>query len=188
MSDSGTLVWQAIYSPFGKAERVTGSVQNNLRFPGQFFDAETGLHYNWHRYYDPETGRYVSADPIGLDGGMNIYAFVENNPVNTIDPAGLKTCGSGYNEPFVPDNPFGFQFSNCCAGHDNCYETCGREKKDCDDEFKKCMVDACHQVTHKLSRGSCVHKAQLYHDAVKNHGQDAYDKAQKKHVTAIHDN
>ena len=47
-----------------------GAITNNLRFPGQHFDAETGLHYNWHRFYDPSTGGYISADRIGLRGGM----------------------------------------------------------------------------------------------------------------------
>jgi RHS repeat-associated protein len=86
---TGQIVWQAAYLPYGKAQVTVTSVQNNLRFPGQYFDAETGLHYNWHRFYDPETGRYISADPIGLAGGMNLYAYVENNPVNWVDPWGL---------------------------------------------------------------------------------------------------
>jgi len=88
----GTVVWQAAYLPFGQAQIVTGTVTNNLRFPGQYFDAETGLHYNWNRFYDPETGRYISADPIGLAGGMNLYAYVGGNPVNAVDPWGLRTC------------------------------------------------------------------------------------------------
>jgi RHS repeat-associated protein len=66
------------------------TVKNNLRFPGQYFDQETGLHYNWHRFYDPETGRYITADPIGLDGGMNLYAYTGGDPVNWIDPEGLR--------------------------------------------------------------------------------------------------
>ena len=83
------MVWQAAALPFGRTQVQLGTVQNNLRFPGQYFDAETGLHYNWNRYYDPDTGRYLSPDPIGLDGGMNLYAYVGNDPVNFIDFEGL---------------------------------------------------------------------------------------------------
>ena len=85
----GTVVWQAAYLPYGEAKVLKATVQNNLRFPGQYFDAETGLHYNWNRYYNPKTGRYITADPIGLVGGMNVYAYVGGNPVNWIDPWGL---------------------------------------------------------------------------------------------------
>jgi RHS repeat-associated protein len=60
-----------------------------LRFPGQYYDAETGLHYNYHRYYDPDTGRYLTPDPIGLAGGINPFVYVQNNPINMIDPWGL---------------------------------------------------------------------------------------------------
>ena len=89
ITGEGTVVWQAAYLPFGRTQAQLGTVQNNLRFPGQYYDAETGLHYNWHRYYDPETGRYLSPDPIGLEGGLNLYAYMENDPVNWVDPWGL---------------------------------------------------------------------------------------------------
>ncbi|MCP4372356.1 MAG: RHS repeat-associated core domain-containing protein, partial [Deltaproteobacteria bacterium] len=65
-------------------------VTNNLRFPGQYFDPETGLHYNWFRYYDPGIGRYLRVDPIGFGGkDVNLYAYVWNGPVNWVDPWGL---------------------------------------------------------------------------------------------------
>ena len=58
-------------------------------YAGQYYDAETGLHYNYHRYYDPAPGRYLTADPIGLAGGINPFAYVGGNPVNLVDPYGL---------------------------------------------------------------------------------------------------
>jgi RHS repeat-associated protein len=69
---------------------VINELENSFRFPGQVLDSESGLYYNWHRFYDPETGRYISADPIGLAGGINLYAYTENDPINWIDPEGLS--------------------------------------------------------------------------------------------------
>ena len=87
---SNTVVWEALYKPFGDAEVNDNSTAvNNFRFAGQYYDAETGLHYNYHRYYDPKTGRYLRPDPIGLAGGINLYAYVQNNPVNLIYPDGV---------------------------------------------------------------------------------------------------
>jgi RHS repeat-associated protein len=61
----------------------------NLRYPGQYYDSETGLNYNYYRDYDPATGRYVESDPIGLSGGINTYAYGASTPVIYIDPLGL---------------------------------------------------------------------------------------------------
>jgi RHS repeat-associated protein len=92
---NGEVVWSAKYNSFGKATIGIDTIENNLRFAGQYEDAETGLHYNYHRYYDPQSGRYLKHDPIGLYGGLNLFVYTENNPTNFIDHLGLmKWCGS----------------------------------------------------------------------------------------------
>jgi len=87
---AGDIVWEATYEAFGKAQVYSDStITNNLRFPGQYWDEETGLHWNWHRYYDPGTGRYVSEDPIGFHSGdENFYRYSLNNPATLFDPDG----------------------------------------------------------------------------------------------------
>jgi len=77
-------VWRA--TGFGAGDNE--DAVTDIRFPGQVFDAESGLHYNQQRYYDPEAGRYVTSDPIGLDGGMNTYAYAYGNPTGLYDPTG----------------------------------------------------------------------------------------------------
>jgi RHS repeat-associated protein len=85
----GNLVWSAAYDAFGQAQVSPASTLSfNPRLPGQYFDAETGLHYNHRRYYDPQIGRYLTEDPIGLEGGVNLYAYVEGDPLNAVDPTG----------------------------------------------------------------------------------------------------
>jgi RHS repeat-associated protein len=75
---------------YAAQQAATGKqFEMNLRLPGQVYDAETGLHYNYYRDYNPDTGRYVTSDPIGLSGGMNPYTYVGSNPLAKIDPLGL---------------------------------------------------------------------------------------------------
>ena len=100
---TGTVVWEADYRHFGEAlDNPNSQVVNNLRFPGQYYDAETGFHYNYHRYYEPKTGRYLQPDPIGFTGGINRYLYVKNNPINAFDIWGL-TEAWGAVIGYIPD-------------------------------------------------------------------------------------
>ncbi|MBF0523956.1 MAG: RHS repeat-associated core domain-containing protein [Deltaproteobacteria bacterium] len=88
IDSTGATVWKWDRDPFGNGA-PTGTLTYNLRFPGQYFDSETGLYYNMARDYNPGLGRYVQSDPIGLRGGINTYTYVMNDPVNRIDALGL---------------------------------------------------------------------------------------------------
>ena len=88
--------WQAYYYPFGKlAQETVSQPQNNLRFPGQYHDRATDLYYNQFRHYDPGLGRYITPDPIGLAGVLNLYSYAGQNPINYTDPLGLEKKSFG---------------------------------------------------------------------------------------------
>jgi RHS repeat-associated protein len=104
-------VWRASYEAFGKASisadpdgsipTANPNITFNVRFPGQYYDAESGLHYNRYRYYDPSIGRYISADPIGQFSGANLFRYAGSNPLRFSDFLGLLfggavNAGEGY--------------------------------------------------------------------------------------------
>jgi RHS repeat-associated protein len=133
ISDSQqAVVWRANYATFGKAtvqaRVVDGSSKTaktsfgiistanaatatakpfefNLRFAGQYEDVESGYHYNWHRYYDPSTGRYLTPDPIGLAGGLNGYGYAGQDPMGAVDPWGLSSVSANGRTTFTTDLP-----------------------------------------------------------------------------------
>lgn len=108
---TGKTVWAWDSKPFGETAPDVDSDKDGLslhysqRFPGQTFDAETGLHYNFHRDYNPVTGRYVQSDPIGLDGGRNSFGYVRGNPLIYLDLFGEKTAV--IHNGMTSGNPFG---------------------------------------------------------------------------------
>jgi RHS repeat-associated protein len=137
----GQLVWQAQAEAFGKTQvQNAQAITVNLRFPGQYYDEESGLHYNHMRDYDPATGRYAQSDPIGLEGGINTYAYVEENPLIYSDATGLdywlenaaaseQGCnrGCGFHQSFCVGNPYGSR--SCISfgrkpGQGNCWFDC----------------------------------------------------------------
>jgi RHS repeat-associated protein len=87
-------VWQATCKRWGEIQCLSGTATNNLRFPGQYFQIETGLHYNHHRHYDPVTGRYTQPDPLGFVDGPSVYAYAGNSPYMNTDREGLELTTS----------------------------------------------------------------------------------------------
>ena len=156
---AGIPVWRWESPAFGDAPPSLQLRTVNLRFPGQYFDQETGLHQNWYRDYDPQTGRYVEADPIGLGGGMNTYTYVENSPLIYSDPKGLikmygSWCGPDwtggfsqtYNELDEAERAVALgpidALDTCCQVHDITYASC-RDQYPCDKEARAaCMQQA----------------------------------------------
>ncbi|WP_323870516.1 RHS repeat-associated core domain-containing protein [Xenorhabdus szentirmaii] len=113
--EDGKIAWSGKYDAFGAVnsttmayftdtERSSRNFDQNLRYAGQYFDKETGLHFNTYRYYAPEIGRFISPDPIGLNGGINLYQYAPN-PLGWVDPLGLnsKKCQYVYRELSVED-------------------------------------------------------------------------------------
>lgn len=91
MTDANkAVVWDAYYEPFGGVVSLTGPAALDLRLPGQWFQIEAGLAYNWHRHYDPTLGRYTQPDPLGVDAGASLYGYAGQSPQMKVDPNGLE--------------------------------------------------------------------------------------------------
>ncbi|MBK8010192.1 MAG: hypothetical protein IPK13_02520 [Deltaproteobacteria bacterium] len=122
----GVVLWAWRGDPFGDilpdedVDRDGDVLRFNLRFPGQYFDPETGLHQNHHRSYDPSLGRYIESDPIGVRAGFNLYAYARGNPVELVDPGGLFTPTrptEGTHNIYIVQDPAGLHWEvHLCAG------------------------------------------------------------------------
>ncbi|MEM9099450.1 MAG: RHS repeat-associated core domain-containing protein, partial [Pseudomonadota bacterium] len=167
---TGAVVWQASYTPFGGIRQVsvdTGALSaQEHRFPGQWFQAETGYHQNWHRDYDPTIGRYLQADPLGLIDGASVYNYALQNPLRYTDPRGLQVVSPPVTT--VPEAPpivddiarvcgslarnalkgLGLTLSlilapseACgCGDDDDCFEDYQIEQDNCDNRFENRLI------------------------------------------------
>jgi len=179
------VVWQWDNNdPFGNNVPVANAgFEFNLRFPGQYFDKETNLHYNYYRTYDPATGRYIESDPIGLDGGLNTYTYVDNDPLGYIDPEGLVKFPSFGKKPpgmkpprWSPNRPGeGKPKYKPNPAHDpkssqyNPNKT--PEPKDCPEVYKKAVPDDPYNPRHWWGRNE---KGEFYRYHNSNDGTTHY--------------
>jgi RHS repeat-associated protein len=194
------IVWNAEFDPFGNeldggddadpdkvgegghqyhdgGREYIRNVINNLRFPGQYYDAETGLHYNYYRDYNPVIGKYIEADPIGIQKGRNhLYTYAANNPVKHNDPKGLwaiygNWCGpnwtGGSQEQYNPNNAAIYaandsridSLDRCCRTHDRCFYRC-RLNHPCDAWARReCMIECNRALADCASSADCAQDA-----------------------------
>jgi RHS repeat-associated protein len=137
------VVQEYDYDSFGNLHDQSSKIKQPFAYTSRELDRETGLYYYRARYFDPMTGRFTSEDPIGFNGGVNFYSYVNNNVVNGTDPLGLfeyygNWCGpdwtGGREEQFTLghtyENPVD-SLDSCCKSHDICYFEC-RENDPCD--------------------------------------------------------
>jgi len=169
---NGAVVWSAKYSSFGEANvDAASTITNNLRFPGQYYDQETGLHYNYHRYYDATIGRYIKNDPIGVLGGINRYLYANCSPLKFTDNYGLLVVSP--------------QFQVCIRGverrYENIYEEEIQKYRDCiegcdDIDELQCKKDTLIVAVYKLQcklgcsyqfrRNILPHQLRMWRDVV----------------------
>lgn len=130
-SDGTTIASRRLYDPWGKATETGSGALADFGFTGHYFDRPTGESLTWYRGYDPNLGRWLSKDPIGLRGGPNLYAYVKNAPVNLIDPTGEfglppSVCPWACFGWFATCIALGISYDLCELGLSVCLEDCYR--------------------------------------------------------------
>lgn len=186
------------YDAFGKV-RVESTLQadlpdfNKYLFTGKRWDDITESYHFHFRQYDPLNGNWFSADPIGIFGGINFYGYVLNNPVNWVDFLGL-VCGTESNDWIIPDRPGGYDFTDACRNHDDCFGGLKGDKtfEECNQEFEKDLNTVCNGYLTRyelnfggeegtpMNRETCEWWAGLYSGAVTGKkGKEAFADARR---------
>jgi RHS repeat-associated protein len=188
---AGTVIGTQSYDSFG----VGTGLPSGFGYTGREWDSESALAHYRARIYDPQQGRFLSKDPIGFRGGLNVYSYVNNRPTSLIDPWGLAAgsvnqitcdvdpwkgspggaprggCGSEWSDFMVPD-----LFPESCYAHDKCYDTCGSDKDRCDENFFGSIVDECLRMGHGAV--ACLALADTYRAGVQAFGGGPFSNSQ----------
>ncbi|WP_295557691.1 RHS repeat-associated core domain-containing protein [uncultured Hyphomicrobium sp.] len=146
---SKASVWDADWAPWGAPVAITGSATLDARFPGQWYQLEAGLHYNWHRHYDPTLGRYTQPDPLGFVDGPSVYAYAKSAPQMRADPEGLQTAIPGH-PILLPPALYCAVFPQKCAEFaKQCFALArslvGGSDRDDDDDRCKAIIRGCFE-------------------------------------------
>jgi RHS repeat-associated protein len=200
INTQGMIDWAVELDPWGNVlnEFNPKGIDQPIRMQGQQIDRESGLFYNRHRYYDPAMGRYITQDPIGLHGGINLYGYVKD-PNGWIDPLGLADkeptanvpdlrsdglpqgagCGDAGSDKYIPDYPL-FDALPSCQDHDKCFDTIGADYAQCNSVFRKSLEASCAKTWSK-NNPICKIVPAIYDAAVSsNAGKSAYTAAQSE--------
>lgn len=121
----GESTWKSVAEAFGAAGALPKNhVQMNLRFPGSYWDEESGMHQNFHRDYRPQVGRYIQIDPIGLWGGLNFFDYADANPLRKIDYLGLSSNDTNCDDKCTADPELDISCFTQCGDQGSCQKCC----------------------------------------------------------------
>ncbi|MEQ1718570.1 MAG: RHS repeat-associated core domain-containing protein [Hyphomicrobium sp.] len=159
MTDAAkAAVWTAVWTPWGAPHSITGTATMDARFPGQWYQLEAGLHYNWHRSYDPSLGRYTQPDPLGFVDGPSVFGYAIANPQAYVDRDGRQAVPLPGPLVFLPP-----LIAACHEMYKEYSRGGGGGGKDDDDDPCQGLFDAdtaaCKRVISKAARARCYDSA-----------------------------